>query len=66
LIGVAPDGRIQASRSGGTWEKRGQVPGGQATAFTAVDERRLLAVTEDGTVHESRDGGRTFAAIYHN
>ncbi|XVQ07583.1 F510_1955 family glycosylhydrolase [Spirillospora sp. CA-255316] len=66
LVGVAPDGRIQACRSGGNWERRGQVPGGRATAFAAVDERRLLAVTEDGTVHESRDGGRTFTIAYRN
>ncbi|WP_395110192.1 F510_1955 family glycosylhydrolase [Actinomadura sp. SCN-SB] len=66
LLGVTPDGRILASRSAGGWERRGQVPGGQATAFTAVDERRLLAVIEDGTVHQSRDGGRTFSAVYRN
>ncbi|TMR95777.1 WD40/YVTN/BNR-like repeat-containing protein [Nonomuraea basaltis] len=35
-------------------------PGG----FAAVDANRLLAATEDGTVHESRNGGGDFTVVF--
>jgi hypothetical protein len=64
LIGTGADGRIHTSRDGGrTWRDGGRLPG-PAVAFTAVDARRLLAATEDGTVLESRDGGTSFSPIF--
>lgn len=64
LIGVARDGQIQIDKGNAGWSRLGQVPGGQVSAFTAVDEQRLLAAAEDGKVYESRDGGRTFNVLY--
>lgn len=64
LIGVGPDGTVHTSRDDGkSWSTVGRIPG-QATAFTALDERWLLAATEDGAVHESTDGGTTFSVAY--
>lgn len=64
LIGTDAGGQIQTSTDGGgTWRAGGSLPG-MATAFTALDTRRLLAATEDGTVHESRDGGATFTVLF--
>ncbi|MEU4235137.1 hypothetical protein AB0F17_63635 [Nonomuraea sp. NPDC026600] len=48
---------------GATWTATGKLPG-QAAAFTAVDRRRLLAALDNGTVLESKDGGRTFVTAY--
>ncbi|MEU5991896.1 F510_1955 family glycosylhydrolase [Spirillospora sp. NPDC047418] len=64
LIGVAPDGQIHVKAGDGDWQRLGQLPGGQAAAFTAVDSQHLLAAAEDGSVYESRDGGRTFNVLY--
>lgn len=64
LLGVAPDGQVQVRAGDGGWQRLGRLPGGQATAFTAIDERHLLAAAEDGSVYESRDGGRTFSVLY--
>jgi photosystem II stability/assembly factor-like uncharacterized protein len=65
LVGIGPDGQVYTGHAnGGTWSRLGRIPAGQATAFTAVDRRRLLAATESGTVYESRDGGRTFTVSY--
>ncbi|GAA2683617.1 hypothetical protein GCM10010412_069480 [Nonomuraea recticatena] len=64
LIGPGPDGRIHTSRDGGkSWQDGGKLPG-PVTAFTAVDVQRLLAATEDGTVMESKDGGKNFAVAF--
>ncbi|MFI7439117.1 F510_1955 family glycosylhydrolase [Nonomuraea indica] len=64
LIGSGADGRIHTSRNGGrTWQDGGTLPG-RAVAFTAVDPQRLLAAIEDGTVLESKDGGKSFAVIF--
>ncbi|WP_431896396.1 F510_1955 family glycosylhydrolase [Nonomuraea sp. bgisy101] len=64
LTGTGVDGRIHTSRDGGTtWQADGKLPG-PASAFTAVDAQRLLAATDDGTVLESRDGGRTFSTVF--
>ncbi|TMR42229.1 F510_1955 family glycosylhydrolase [Actinomadura geliboluensis] len=64
LIGVAPDGQVQVKADGAGWQRLGRLPSGQAAAFTAVDERHLLAAAEDASVYESRDGGRTFNVLY--
>ncbi|TDE27372.1 F510_1955 family glycosylhydrolase [Actinomadura sp. 6K520] len=64
LIGVAPDGRIHVKAGDVGWQRLGRLPDGQAAAFTAVGSRHLLAGTEDGSVYESRDGGRTFDVLY--
>jgi photosystem II stability/assembly factor-like uncharacterized protein len=64
LVGADTEGRVQISRDAGrTWQAGGTLPG-QATAFTAVDGDLLLAATEDGTVHESRNGGRDFDVVF--
>lgn len=41
-------------------KKAGTKPGGQPQALTVIDGGRVLAAAQDG-VHESLDGGRTFA-----
>ncbi|MFD0903528.1 F510_1955 family glycosylhydrolase [Actinomadura sediminis] len=64
LVGVAPDGRVQIGMENSAWRSPGQIPGGQVSAFTAVDGEHLLAAGQDGAVHESRDGGRTFDVVY--
>jgi hypothetical protein len=63
LVGIAIDGTVRISDDGAKWKTLGEVPG-QVTAFTVVDEERLLAATEEGTVYESKDGGQTFSVIY--
>lgn len=64
LIGIDPDGQLRTARTeGGPWTTGGRIAGGQATAFTAVNDLRLLVAVEDGTVQESADGGRTFSVI---
>ncbi|MER7506132.1 F510_1955 family glycosylhydrolase [Nonomuraea pusilla] len=64
LIGTDTTGRVRVSTDAGkTWRTRGTLAGG-VTAFTAVDDRRLLAATEDGAVHESKDGGSTFSVVF--
>ncbi|MEU2110804.1 F510_1955 family glycosylhydrolase [Streptomyces sp. NPDC019507] len=60
LYGIDDAGRLSRSGDGGaTWQQAGTVPGGQAQALTAVDDRHILAATQSG-VYESRDGGRMF------
>ncbi|MEU7739285.1 F510_1955 family glycosylhydrolase [Nonomuraea sp. NPDC049158] len=64
VVGAGADGRIHTSQDAGkTWTAVGRLPG-QATAFTAVDRQRLLAALEDGTVLESKDGGKTFTTAF--
>ncbi|MFI6496795.1 F510_1955 family glycosylhydrolase [Nonomuraea typhae] len=63
LVGVDGGGRIRTSADGRTWRAAGSLPG-PAAAFTAVDDRRLLAVTEEGVVHESGDGGASFNVLF--
>jgi hypothetical protein len=64
LVGIAVDGTVRISDDGARqWKTLGEVPG-QVTAFTAVDQERLLAATEEGKVYESKDGGQTFSVIY--
>lgn len=63
LVGVDPNGGVQASDdSGKTWEQRGNA-GGQPAAVTA-DGKDVFVATRDGRVVESDDGGRTFAVRY--
>jgi len=63
LYGLDPAGTLSVSADGGaTWRTVGNMPGGQPQAFTAVDQRRLLAATTTG-IHESRDGGATFTRL---
>ncbi|MFG2091298.1 F510_1955 family glycosylhydrolase [Spirillospora sp. NPDC048824] len=64
LVGVDPNGRVQVKTGGEGWRSLGRIPGGRATAFTAVDDRHLLVAAEDGGVYESRDGGQTFDVLY--
>ncbi|WP_067819756.1 F510_1955 family glycosylhydrolase [Actinomadura kijaniata] len=65
LVGVDPEGRTYASRPDGSgWQARGRVPGAQVSAFTAVDDRRLLAAVDEGTLYESRNGGYDFTLLY--
>lgn len=60
LFGVDFTGTLSVSADGGaTWQRTATVPGGQPQALTAVDERHILAATQDG-VYESKDAGRTF------
>ncbi|MFI9557607.1 F510_1955 family glycosylhydrolase [Nonomuraea endophytica] len=64
LVGPAADGRIHLSRDAGkTWTPEAALPE-QATAFTAVNQQRMLAAMENGTVLESRNGGRDFTVIF--
>lgn len=64
LVGAGADGAIHTSDDGGaTWVKGGRLPG-QASAFTAIDGQRLLAALKDGTVLESRNGGRDFSVAF--
>ncbi|MFD8564991.1 F510_1955 family glycosylhydrolase [Streptosporangium canum] len=64
LVGPDADGQIQISRDRGrTWSVAGRLPG-PATVFTAVDAQRMLASLEDGTVLESRNGGKDFAVAF--
>jgi hypothetical protein len=64
LVGPGADGKIHTSQDDGkTWSPAGALPG-QAVAFTAVDRQRLLAALEDGTVLESKDGGKTFDTAF--
>ncbi|MET9817261.1 MULTISPECIES: F510_1955 family glycosylhydrolase [unclassified Streptomyces] len=61
LYGVDTDGALHRSTDGGTtWKRAGTVPGGQPQALTAVGAEHVLAATQTG-VHESKDGGKTFA-----
>jgi photosystem II stability/assembly factor-like uncharacterized protein len=65
LTGVGVDGQLHTSPDGGTtWQRLGRLPAAPVTAFTAVDDQRLLAATEHGSVYESRNGGRAFAVAY--
>lgn len=60
LFGVDFTGALSISSDGGaTWKKTATVPGGQPQALTAVDERHILAATQDG-IYESQDAGKTF------
>ncbi|WP_262387066.1 F510_1955 family glycosylhydrolase [Streptomyces sp. TRM49041] len=60
LFGVDFTGTLSVSPDGGaTWRRLATVPGGQPQALTAVDERHVLAATQDG-VYESKDAGKTF------
>jgi photosystem II stability/assembly factor-like uncharacterized protein len=64
LVGPDAEGRIQTSRDEGrTWQAGGALPG-QAVAFVAVDDSRLLAATNDGTVYESQNGGGDFTVAF--
>ncbi|MEV4574077.1 F510_1955 family glycosylhydrolase [Nonomuraea jabiensis] len=63
LVGAGADGKIHTSQDGRTWAAAGELPG-RAAAFTAVNRQRLLAAMEDGTVLESKDGGRTFTTAF--
>jgi len=64
LVGTRADGQIHISQdSGKTWSPSGKLPG-QAAAFTAVNRQHLLAAMEDGTVLQSKDGGKTFATAF--
>ncbi|MDT9690026.1 hypothetical protein Q5762_17120 [Streptomyces sp. P9(2023)] len=59
LFGVDFTGALSSSSDGGaTWKKTATVPGGQPQALTAVDERHILAATQDG-IYESQDAGKT-------
>ncbi|MFF4871450.1 F510_1955 family glycosylhydrolase [Streptomyces sp. NPDC000961] len=60
LFGIDFTGALSISSDGGaTWDKTATVPGGQPQALTAVDERHILAATQDG-IYESQDAGKTF------
>lgn len=61
LYGIDLDGVLHRSTDGGeSWTKAGTVPGGRPQALTAVDADHVLAATAGG-IHESEDGGKTFA-----
>jgi hypothetical protein len=63
LVGVAPNGGVQASLDGGiTWKQRGSA-GGEPAALTA-DGDDVFVATRDGRVVESNDRGRTFEVRY--
>ncbi|MBE3013482.1 exo-alpha-sialidase [Microbispora sp. NEAU-D428] len=64
VIGIATDETVRVSQDDGkTWKTQGTVPG-PAVAFATSDGRRLLVATEDGTVYQSKDSGRTFSEAY--
>ncbi|WP_326640169.1 hypothetical protein OG884_35485 [Streptosporangium sp. NBC_01755] len=64
LIGAGADGQVHTSEDAGESRQAvGRLPG-RASAFTAVDRRRLLAAMEDGTIVESTDGGGRFSVVY--
>lgn len=64
LVGTDVDNQVQVSVDDGkSWKAAGRLPAPVA-AFTAVDRQRLLAATEDGTTHESTNGGADFAVVF--
>ncbi|AQZ63524.1 Uncharacterized protein related to plant photosystem II stability/assembly factor [[Actinomadura] parvosata subsp. kistnae] len=64
LVGAGPDGRIHIGQDDGqSWSPAGKLPG-RAAAFTAVDRRHLLAAMDDGTVLQSKNGGKTFVTVF--
>lgn len=63
IVGVQPDGTVQASIDDAeTWEKRDTL-GSSPHAFTASSDTELYAAVE-GRILYSNDGGRTFSVRY--
>ncbi len=63
IVGVQPDGTVQASIDDAeTWEKRDTL-GSSPHAFTATSDSELYAAVE-GRILYSNDGGRTFSVRY--
>ncbi|WP_336028599.1 F510_1955 family glycosylhydrolase [Geodermatophilus sp. FMUSA9-8] len=66
VVGVTPDGTVAVSTdAGATWEEQARVSGSpQAVGANATAEGalRVLVVTSGG-VHDSTDGGETFAPL---
>ena len=48
---------------GGTWERVGSVPG-EPYKFKATGSEALLLALSDGTVMETKDGGRTWTEAF--
>lgn len=58
LYGVDPAGEVRRSSDrGGTWQRMGELPG-TPVPLTASPSGALFAALDDGTVLESRDGGK--------
>jgi hypothetical protein len=63
IVGVQPDGVVQASTDAGrTWQQRGNLEGAPE-ALEAVSDREVFAAA-GGKVLASTDGGRTFSVRY--
>jgi hypothetical protein len=61
LFRVDPGGQVRQSADAGvSWEPLGTVEG-EPHALAALDSRNLYVADIEGTVRESRDGGRTWA-----
>ena len=55
---------MQRSRDGGgAWERVGSVPG-EPYKFKATGPEALLLALSDGTVVETKDGGRTWTEAF--
>ena len=57
------DGTIQRSSDGSSWERLGSVPG-EPYKFKATGAETLLLALSDGTVMETKDGGRTWTEAF--
>lgn len=63
IVGVEPDGTVQASANDGqSWQQRGSLDAGPQ-ALTATDAGEVFAAV-DGAILASSDGGRSFAVRY--
>jgi hypothetical protein len=64
LMRADADGQFQVSADGGrTWERRGRIDG-EPYKVRAIDAERAFVALSDGTILETKDGGRTFATRF--
>jgi hypothetical protein len=64
LMRADADGQFQVSADGGrTWERRGRIEG-EPYKVRALDAERAFVALSDGTILETKDGGRTFATRF--
>jgi photosystem II stability/assembly factor-like uncharacterized protein len=64
LMRADADGQFLISSDGGTtWERRGRIDG-EPYKVRAMDAERAFVALSDGTIVETKDGGRTFATRF--
>jgi hypothetical protein len=64
LMRADADGQFQVSADGGrTWERRGRIEG-EPYKVRAIDADRAFVALSDGTIVETKDGGKTFATRF--